>query len=399
MSATAETIFGVINGTHQFHEYPLHSITVNGAIWFRAKDVTQILGYKNTVKALANNVQGKHTAVLAGLLQTVAGAPPSEYTYNELQSKYVNEPGIYALIFRSRLPLAQEFQQYVWEEILPAMRREAYARSMVQIERLQIESREKEKRIVALERRELALSSYVHNTAEIPKAQVLYIATTQAYAAQNRFKFGGVRELHDLRKRLLEYNVGRPEGDLYYYAQVYQCTSYKSVEERLHILLVHFKDKEDSRKEMVRMCFPRLQEAVKFVISNFNGEVDWMNQRCEVILRETVYENAVIVPPLDLNEYHSTAAATVRINVSGWSDEEFASLFEELVDECAEEQSVDYKCTQDGPAQLEMPWSAISGYVKKETRGMTLMQWRDKFRRWHGARQLARLQVRGLKLG
>ena len=46
-------------------------------------------------------------------------SPPG---YNELKTSYVNEPGLYSLIFRSTKKQAQEFQDWVYEDVLTKLR-------------------------------------------------------------------------------------------------------------------------------------------------------------------------------------------------------------------------------------------------------------------------------------
>ena len=42
--------------------------------------------------------------------------------YNYLKASYVNEPGLYSLIFKSTKLQAQDFQDWVYEEVLTALR-------------------------------------------------------------------------------------------------------------------------------------------------------------------------------------------------------------------------------------------------------------------------------------
>jgi prophage antirepressor-like protein len=44
-------------------------------------------------------------------------------TYNEGKAVYINEPGLYSLIMHSKAPFAEEFQDMVYETILPSIRK------------------------------------------------------------------------------------------------------------------------------------------------------------------------------------------------------------------------------------------------------------------------------------
>ena len=43
-------------------------------------------------------------------------------TFNAGKAVYVNEPGLYSLIMKSKAPFAEAFQDFVYEIILPSIR-------------------------------------------------------------------------------------------------------------------------------------------------------------------------------------------------------------------------------------------------------------------------------------
>lgn len=77
-----------------------------------ANDVAAVLGYKNTADAVTRLVKPKNKGVCK--IQTPGG----------IQSVAVlEEAGIYQLIFSSKLPSAEKFQDWVFEEVLPSIRK------------------------------------------------------------------------------------------------------------------------------------------------------------------------------------------------------------------------------------------------------------------------------------
>ena len=80
----------------------------NGEIWWVAKDVCKFLGIKNVTQAVSNIDEDFKHMFNIGL----AGRAPI----------FVNEPGLYNLIFQSRKPEAKEFQRWVYREVLPSIR-------------------------------------------------------------------------------------------------------------------------------------------------------------------------------------------------------------------------------------------------------------------------------------
>ena len=44
-------------------------------------------------------------------------------TYNELKTVYINEEGLYKLMFHCKLPVAKKFQKWIFKEVLPNIRK------------------------------------------------------------------------------------------------------------------------------------------------------------------------------------------------------------------------------------------------------------------------------------
>ena len=85
-------------------------------VWFQAKQVAQILGYKNTVDVIKRHVNESNKIKKVHQRETRG----CTFTF------YINEPGFYELVFRSRLPAAKMFRQWVFSEVLPSIRKYGY---------------------------------------------------------------------------------------------------------------------------------------------------------------------------------------------------------------------------------------------------------------------------------
>ena len=105
-------------------------------VWFQAKEVATILGYKNTVDVTKRHVSENHkrTFLLTCPRETrdqvfkdKKSCPPE--TGGQVQGRWVifiNEPGFYELVFRSRLPAAKFFREWVFTKVLPCIRKFGY---------------------------------------------------------------------------------------------------------------------------------------------------------------------------------------------------------------------------------------------------------------------------------
>ena len=93
-------------------------------VWFKAKEVAQILGYKNTEKAIKSHVSENHK-------RTFLFCCPCETHGQQIDTRgkyclFVDEAGFYELVFKSRLPSARIFREWVFAKVLPSIRKYGY---------------------------------------------------------------------------------------------------------------------------------------------------------------------------------------------------------------------------------------------------------------------------------
>ena len=99
----------------------IRSIQIDNEPWFIGKDITDILGYKNGSRDIVRHVFEEDY----------------KYIKREESQKYrngtfevpnrgtliINESGVYALIFGSKLESARKFKHWVTSEVLPSLRK------------------------------------------------------------------------------------------------------------------------------------------------------------------------------------------------------------------------------------------------------------------------------------
>jgi prophage antirepressor-like protein len=100
---------------------------VNEMALFRAKEIAEILGYKNTKQAIIKHVDKedifewgeikKMDKVTSSLEISPLDKTCQKYT------KFINESGVYSLILRSNKPEAKAFKRWVTSEVLPSIRK------------------------------------------------------------------------------------------------------------------------------------------------------------------------------------------------------------------------------------------------------------------------------------
>ncbi|ECT1022839.1 hypothetical protein DPO11_22905 [Salmonella enterica] len=101
--------------TQLTHFYFRHSSVrvqiINNEPWFCLSDVATILGIKNTSQLAGQLDQG---GISKTYIPTISAIQ---------QMLFVNEPNLYRVIFRSNKPEARQFQDWVFNEVLPTIRK------------------------------------------------------------------------------------------------------------------------------------------------------------------------------------------------------------------------------------------------------------------------------------
>lgn len=99
------------------------TMMIDKEVYFLGTDVAEALGYKNPGKAILNHVDEDDMKVLK-----YKAFPEMEkakiWSGNDFSDKrFINESGVYALIFGSKLETAKNFKHWVTNEILPSIRK------------------------------------------------------------------------------------------------------------------------------------------------------------------------------------------------------------------------------------------------------------------------------------
>ena len=131
--------------TWNFEDNTVRTLTIDSEPYFVGKDVATILGYANPQKAIRDHVDEEDRTV------------NESFTVNGTQGTLINESGLYALVFGSKLPTAKKFKHWVTSEVLPQIRKTgSYGKPMSQVEILAQAAQqlvEQEKRLTAVEKR------------------------------------------------------------------------------------------------------------------------------------------------------------------------------------------------------------------------------------------------------
>ena len=109
-----------------FH-YGENEISINKCrddIWFKAKQVATLPGYLDPGQSIRQNVDPEDRISLEKLIGKGGGGITPPLVLNFQRSMlYLNESGLYSLIFGSKLELAKAFKRWVTKDVLPSIRK------------------------------------------------------------------------------------------------------------------------------------------------------------------------------------------------------------------------------------------------------------------------------------
>lgn len=90
----------------------IRTVTIDNEPWFVGKDVATALGYSNSRDAILKHVH-----------EDDKGVAKCDTPSGKQEMTVINESGLYALIFGSKLDSAKRFKRWVTSEVLPSIRK------------------------------------------------------------------------------------------------------------------------------------------------------------------------------------------------------------------------------------------------------------------------------------
>ena len=107
----------------------IRTVQLNNETYFVGKDVAEALGYERATKAIQDHVDTDDKDEI-----------PIQDSIGRMQkTPVINESGLYALIFGSKLESAKRFKHWVTSEVLPAIRKTgSYQKPMTTDQKIQL---------------------------------------------------------------------------------------------------------------------------------------------------------------------------------------------------------------------------------------------------------------------
>lgn len=193
------------------HEHLYIVIDLSQKIWFNAMDIAKILAYRAPLKAVA-----KYVPAELKLPYEKINVPDKVYSKSyQRKSLFLDEAGLYRLIFKSRQANAKRFQNWVTDKLLPKIRMEGYYILRDKIELLQ----NKMKKIRNEKRMLLDEIDYLDNGKNYgrPKYGFIYIIKVKTQHRGKSITCYKLGRTNDLKHRIRNYRTGNPNVKLVHY--------------------------------------------------------------------------------------------------------------------------------------------------------------------------------------
>ena len=111
----------IIEKVFHYEENEITVIKCRDEIWFRGKDIAKALGYEKLRNAILKHVNDDDKSILEDLRRGPQIRAP--FKNEQGGSIFINESGLYSLIFGSRLESAKVFKRWVTKDVLPSIRK------------------------------------------------------------------------------------------------------------------------------------------------------------------------------------------------------------------------------------------------------------------------------------
>ena len=131
-----------------FDDSSIRSLVHEGNFLFSSRDICSVLGYSNTSQTIKAHCFPEYQLSLEDIakdpsnmkmisLAEMEHEGPVEYS-NRMREKWLTEPGLYQLLGRSKQPAAEPFQRWIYEEVMPSLRKDGSYNTQTRNQQVQL---------------------------------------------------------------------------------------------------------------------------------------------------------------------------------------------------------------------------------------------------------------------
>jgi prophage antirepressor-like protein len=246
-------------------------------IWFRLADVTDILKYKSRKDVIRDIIDKKYKKSLKNI-ETV-----HDVDRTQENTIYINESGLYKLVIKSKMKLAEQFQIWLIDVALPKLRKFGF---------YQVDDKTKNKinklnnKITLLTKNNNKLKQNMTKNKH-PRGMHFYVIKDD-----DMYKIGYTKNLN---KRLATYNTGKANKATYSYYKKTNCA--REIEACIKSLLNEYIYK--SNKEFFNCSLNKILKEVRKCLKIEKNCTDCKNIQIGGLNCSIDYKNNIILALLN----------------------------------------------------------------------------------------------------
>lgn len=216
-------------------------IDTTNTIWFKLSDITDILQYKSRKDVIRDIIDKKYRKSLRNIETAY------EVDRRQENTVYLNEPGLYKLVIKSKMKIAEKFQIWLIEDALPKLRKYGF---------YEVDNNTKTK--IKKLNHKISLLTKSNNKLKNNMTKNKYPNGMHFYVLKDEkmYKIGYTK---DLNKRLSTYNTGKENKAKYSYYKKTECA--KEIEECMKSLLNEYIYK--TNKEFYKCSLSKILKELK----------------------------------------------------------------------------------------------------------------------------------------
>jgi flagellar biosynthesis GTPase FlhF len=123
-------------------------------------------------------------------------------------------------------------------------------------------------------------------TKQVEPQEYIYIATTENYSLENKFKPGGCGSFDLTKSRLSQYNSGKSDSNSHFFVYLRKVVSYRSIEQALLGCLGGFR--ENANKELYIINFDWLVKCIDAVVDHNTEFLLFVNSNRGQMVEDTM---------------------------------------------------------------------------------------------------------------
>lgn len=366
-------VFDLINHAEQYGSQKIDMVICNNKHWFKGKDIARLLEYKNTDGALRDHVDNNYKILLHNLYDRFNPLKSKGLRGNQKNTIYINEAGLYQLIFSSKQDIAINFKKWVLEDMLPKIRKIGQEQFLLQLQESRLQIQEKDKLLqnaeAKLNRLNLLNIENLSFKKKLSKNETIYIVSTYAYSIQGIYKIGRTK---NMKSRNSSHNTTHAPGDKVKILAEYKVNDSTLSERNIHNKLAGLALKDETE---IFMCpFDMLNSLVDLVINCDEQLNDAVNRIIDMVykLRTEQFDKDKWIIGLDMSVFRDEMQLITNGNIS--TEHTIAATFDMTTATEAQKQKFVRECiaayrrTIQQPDTTESPifniaWKAFQEFI------------------------------------